>query len=70
MWVTITHRDGARLVGELGNWPPFVHMNPGEKVKFHIDDIIDCPLDGEDAAEQVASRTERPTRKPRGPFLR
>ncbi len=54
MWVTITHRDGARLVGELGNWRLFVHMNPGEKVKFHIDDIIDCLLDPEDAAEQVA----------------
>lgn len=54
MWVTITHRDDARLVGELGNWPLFVHMNPGEKVKFHIDDIIDCLLDSEDDTEQVA----------------
>ncbi|NIY62066.1 DUF2314 domain-containing protein [Clavibacter michiganensis subsp. michiganensis] len=44
MWVRVTHRNGSRLVGDLENWPAFVHMSPGERVKFHIDDIIDCDL--------------------------
>jgi hypothetical protein len=42
MWVEITHRDGDQVVGRLRNWPVFVHLNPDEIVKFHIDDIIDC----------------------------
>lgn len=48
MWVRITEREGDRIVGTLLNWPLFVRMNPGEKVKFHIDDIIDCEYAEED----------------------
>lgn len=47
MWVTILHRDGDLLVGTLSNSPVFVHMNHGETVKFHIDDIIDCKFEHE-----------------------
>lgn len=55
MWVQVTHRDGDRLAGTLDNWPVFVHMNPGETVKFHIDDIIDCEFVDEDrSGGQVA----------------
>jgi hypothetical protein len=55
MWVKITHRDGDQLVGVLKNWPAFVHLNHGEQVEFHIDDIIDCHFyDDEDEGEQVA----------------
>lgn len=42
MWVRVTHRDGDRLKGSLENWPLFVHLKPGERVNFVIDDIIDC----------------------------
>lgn len=45
MWVTVTHRKGDQLVGTLENWAVFAFLNPGEKVKFHIDDIIDCDFD-------------------------
>ncbi len=49
MWVEITRRDGDQLVGRLKNWAVFVHLNPDEIVKFHIDDIIDYRLyDDED----------------------
>lgn len=44
MWVRVTHRDGDRLKGNLENWPLFVHLYPGERVTFVIDDIIDCQL--------------------------
>lgn len=53
MWVTIINRDGDHLVATLSNSPVFVHMEHGETVKFHIDDIIDfefgdevLPMDG------------------------
>ena len=49
MWVRVTHRDGSRLVGSLENWPLFVRMDPGEKIKFHVDDIMDYMLEDEDA---------------------
>lgn len=42
MWVRITERRGDRLVGTLECWPVFVFMDPGTKVRFKIDDIIDC----------------------------
>ncbi|XAS71997.1 hypothetical protein VUN82_23480 [Micrococcaceae bacterium Sec5.1] len=44
MWVRVTHRDGDRLKGNLENWPLYVHLHPGERVTFLIDDIIDCHL--------------------------
>lgn len=51
MWVEVFHRDGDKLKGTLINSPVFVHMDAGEVVKFHIDDIIDCSFeDEEDAA--------------------
>lgn len=49
MWVKVTRRDGDLLVGTLENWPIFVRMDPGEKIKFHIDDIIDYMWEDEDA---------------------
>lgn len=51
MWVEIIKRDGDRLVGRLKSWPVFVHLNPDEIVKFHIDDIIDFQF--EDEAEEA-----------------
>ncbi len=56
MWVRITHRDGDQLVGTLDSWPIFVFMDPGDIVKFHVDDIIDCQYaeDEDGAVEQVA----------------
>lgn len=55
MWVTVTHRDGDKMVGILDNWPVFVFMHPGEAVKFVVDDIIDCILeDDEDDEDDVA----------------
>lgn len=44
MWVTITDRDGDWLVGTLDSWAMIVYLRPGEVIKFHIDDIIDCVL--------------------------
>ncbi|WP_199849790.1 DUF2314 domain-containing protein [Blastococcus sp. Marseille-P5729] len=41
MWVEITQRDGDQLRGRLSNSPAFVHLDHGDYVKFHIDDIID-----------------------------
>lgn len=41
MWVTITHRDGQQLTGTLNNYAVFAYLEPGEVIKFHIDDIID-----------------------------
>lgn len=55
MWVTITERDGDRLKGTLDNWAIFVHLNHGEIVKFHIDDIIDCIFEGEDDLNEAAA---------------
>lgn len=49
MWVTITHRDGDRLVGTLDNWAIFAFLRPDETIKFHIDDIIDCIVEEEEA---------------------
>lgn len=49
MWVTITRRDGDRLVGTLDNWAIFAYLHPDEVINFKIDDIIDCILvDDED----------------------
>lgn len=45
MWVLVTERKGDRLVGTLDNWPVCVYKNYGEKVSFHIDDIIDCQFE-------------------------
>lgn len=42
MWVKVTERKGDRLSGRLDNVPVFAYMDPGEKVSFHIDDIVDC----------------------------
>ena len=44
MWVKIIHRDGNQLIGTLDNWAIFAYIRPGERVKFHIDDIIDYSL--------------------------
>lgn len=49
MWVTITERNGDRLVGTLDNWAVFAFLYPDEVVKFHIDDIIDYIWEDEDA---------------------
>lgn len=58
MWVTITARHGDQLTGTLDNWAVIVYLRPGETIKFHIDDIIDCVLEDEeqedDDVEQVA----------------
>lgn len=48
MWVTVTHRDGNKLVGVLDNWAMVAYLEPGETVKFHVDDIIDCVFDDDD----------------------
>lgn len=45
MWVRVTKRKGDRLVGTVENEAIFVYKAPGEKVSFHIDDIIDCMPD-------------------------
>ncbi|WP_186812801.1 hypothetical protein, partial [Cellulomonas hominis] len=45
MWVKVTERRGDLLVGTLENWPIYVYLHPGERVPFHIDDIIDCQFD-------------------------
>lgn len=56
MWVEIISRDGDDIVGRLSNWPVYVHLNPDEIVKFHIDDIIDYELaDEDDGPEQIAA---------------
>lgn len=47
MWVKVTERKGDRLVGILDNSPVFVYMDPGERVSFRIDDIIDCIFEDE-----------------------
>ncbi|WP_138946760.1 hypothetical protein [Plantibacter sp. M259] len=44
MWVRVTHREGDRLRGELENWPIYVHLHPGDPVRFVVDDVIDCDL--------------------------
>lgn len=54
MWVRITKRDGDRFVGTLQNWPVFVHLNPGEVVKFHVDDIIDFIMEDDEGEEDAA----------------
>lgn len=41
MWVRVTHRQGDRLVGRIDNYPVLAYLSYDEKVKFHIDDIID-----------------------------
>lgn len=51
MWVRVTSRNVRELEGDLDNWPRFVHMHPGERVRFNIDDIddiIDCELVNEE----------------------
>lgn len=53
MWVTITERDGDRLVGTLDNWAIYAFLNPDEPVNFHIDDIIDCIFES-DVDEEAA----------------
>lgn len=59
MWVRVTHREGNRLAGDLENWPLFVHLSPGERVRFEIDDIIDCELvDLELEAEGASQRPD------------
>lgn len=55
MWVTITERDGDRLVGTLDNWAVSAYLRPDETVKFHIDDIIDCILEDEESGAEVAN---------------
>lgn len=45
MWVEILQRKGDRVVGRLSNEPLFAHMNAGDTIKFHIDQIIDFELD-------------------------
>lgn len=45
MWVSITRREGDQLEGALESWPVVVYLEPGETVKFHIDDIIDYDYD-------------------------
>ncbi len=55
MWVTITHRDGDKLVGTLDSWAIFAFLHPGETVRFHVDDIIDCMFDEDD--EEAAKLT-------------
>jgi hypothetical protein len=49
MWVTVTERDGDRLVGTLDNWAVCAFLYPDETMKFHIDDIIDYAWADEDA---------------------
>lgn len=48
MWVEVTERRGDRLVGKLSNWPVFAFMNPDERIRFAIDDIIDYELMNEE----------------------
>lgn len=50
MWVKVTERRGDLLVGTLENWPIYVYLHPGERVSFHIDDIIDCQFDDTEIA--------------------
>lgn len=56
MWVRVTHRDGDQLQGSLENWPLYVHMHPGERVTFVIDDIIDCDLNEASSEEMPTNR--------------
>ena len=51
MWVEITGRDGDRFIGRLTSLPVFVHRDPGETVRFRVDDIIDCDLSDDDGAD-------------------
>jgi hypothetical protein len=57
MWVRVTHRAGDRLKGTIENWPAFVYKNPGETIRFRIDDIIDCDLADIDETNAVKTRT-------------
>lgn len=54
MWVRITGRDGDHLVGTLENIALFAYLEPGETIKFHVDDVIDYEfefeVDEDDAA--------------------
>ncbi|CBQ74090.1 hypothetical protein AARI_pII00030 (plasmid) [Glutamicibacter arilaitensis Re117] len=51
MWVTVTHRKGDQLIGILDNYAVFAFLKPDEKMKFHIDDIIDCIFEEDDVEE-------------------
>lgn len=50
MWVRITDRDGDRLVGTLESWSVCAYLEPGETIKFHIDDVIDYEFEDDEAA--------------------
>lgn len=54
MWVTVTHRDGDKLVGTLDNYAVIVYLRPDETIEFHIDDIIDYSLEEDDVADEAA----------------
>jgi len=58
MWLTLTERDGDRLVATLDSWAVFAFLDPGEVVECHVDDSIDCILEDEeeDAASEVVLR--------------
>ena len=59
MWVTITNRDGDKLVGTLDSWAVFAYLHPDEQVRFHIDDIIDYEFgDDEDNADGEHGRPQ------------
>lgn len=51
MWVKVTHRKGDQLIGTLDNYAIFAFLKPDEKMKFHIDDIIDFLFEEEEVEE-------------------
>jgi uncharacterized protein YegJ (DUF2314 family) len=59
MWVNVEAINGRRLVGTLRNTPAGIpKLNPGDRVKFTMDDIIDVvydpePYDGQCCAGDV-----------------
>lgn len=42
MWVEILERRGEDCTGRLANEPIFVYRGYGEKIRFHLDNVIDC----------------------------
>ena len=57
MWVRVTARDGKNMRGTLENLPVYAFMDPGEQIRFNIDDIIDFDLIEDDENEQAQALT-------------
>lgn len=54
MWVTLSEREGDKLAGVLDNCALMANLYHGEKIKFRVDDIIDCILEDDEQPPQAA----------------